>query len=73
MCSNASGTSEIAVDPAHRRLVVPDHKSLAIGVGFFQTAGGFLIGLFFLLLGAAINFVFLLYVLCRTPRSSPAA
>ncbi len=45
----------------------------ALGIGLGQSAGGFLIGLYFLLLTAALNFVQLLYVLERTPGNPPAA
>lgn len=38
-----------------------------VGVGFPQSAGGFLLGLYLMLLVSALNFVFLLYVL-RGPR-----
>ena len=45
----------------------------ALGIGLRQGAGGFLIGLYLLLLLTALNFVQLLYVLDRTPESRPAA
>lgn len=44
-----------------------------IGVGLSQSAGGFLIGLYLMLLISALNFVFLLYVLGRPRRGPPAA
>jgi hypothetical protein len=43
-----------------------------LGVGLPRSAGGFLIGLYLLLLLAGLNFVFLLYVLSRTPSRPPA-
>jgi hypothetical protein len=43
------------------------------GVGLPQSAGGFLIGLYLMLLISALNFVFLLYVLGRPRRGPPAA
>lgn len=44
-----------------------------LGVGLPQSAGGFLIGLYLMLLISALNFVFLLYVLGRPHRGPPAA
>lgn len=44
-----------------------------LGVGLRQSAGGFLIGLYLMLLISALNFVFLLYVLGRPRRGPPAA
>jgi len=44
-----------------------------LGVGLPQSAGGFLIGLYLLLLISALNFVFLLYVLGGPRRGPPAA
>ncbi len=43
-----------------------------LGVGFHQSVGGFVLGLYLMLLVSALNFVFLLYVL-RGPRPSPPA
>jgi hypothetical protein len=48
-------------------VVVVSQTLNALGVGLGQSAGGFLIGLYFLLLIAALNFVQLLYVLDDTP------
>lgn len=45
----------------------------ALGVGLPQSAGGFLIGLYLMVLISALNFVFLLYVLGRPRRGPPAA
>jgi hypothetical protein len=44
-----------------------------LGVGLPQSAGGFLIGLYLMLLISALNFVFLLYILCGPHRGPPAA
>ena len=44
-----------------------------VGIGLPQSAGGFLIGLYLLLLMAALNFVYLLYVLLRPEDEPPAA
>ncbi len=44
-----------------------------LGVGLPQSAGGFLIGLYLMLLISALNFVFLLYVLGRPRQGPPAA
>jgi len=44
----------------------------ALGVGLPQSAGGFLVGLYLLLLVSGLNFVFLLYVLSRAPDRPPA-
>jgi hypothetical protein len=44
----------------------------ALGVGLARSAGGFLIGLYLMLLISALNFVFLMYVLGR-PRRGPTA
>jgi hypothetical protein len=43
-----------------------------LGVGLPRSAGGFLIGLYLLVLIAALNFVFLLYVLGCAPGVLPA-
>ncbi len=43
------------------------------GLGLPQSAGGFLIGLYSLLLMLGLNFAFLVYVLLRPPDSSRAA
>jgi hypothetical protein len=42
----------------------------ALGIGLRQGAGGFLVGLYLLLLLTALNFVQLLYVLDRTPETA---
>ena len=42
------------------------------GVGLSQSAGGFLVGLYLMLLISALNFVFLLYVLGHPRRGPPA-
>ena len=52
-------------------LVVGSQLLNALGVGLGQSAGGFLIGLYFLLLIAVLNFVQLLYVLDDTPGGPP--
>jgi len=39
----------------------------ALGIGLSQSAGGFLIGLYLLVVISGLNFVFLLYILHRTP------
>ena len=44
-----------------------------VGIGLPQSAGGFLVGLYLLLLGAALNFVYLIYVLLRPEDEPPAA
>lgn len=44
-----------------------------LGIGLAQSAGGFLVGLYLLLLIAGLNFVFLLLVLGRTGDVPPAA
>jgi hypothetical protein len=44
----------------------------AIGVGLSQSAGGFLAGLYLMLLISALNFVFLLYVLGYRRRVPPS-
>jgi hypothetical protein len=44
-----------------------------LGVGLPQSTGGFLIGLYLMLLTSALNFVFLLYILGRPRRGPPAA
>ena len=48
-------------------LVLATQALNATGVGFAQSVGGFLIGLYLLLLISALNFAFLLYVLGRAP------
>jgi hypothetical protein len=45
----------------------------ALGIGFSQNVGGFLIGLYLLVVISSLNFVFLLYILHRTPGDPPAA
>ncbi len=52
-------------------LVVGSQLLNALGVGLGRSAGGFLIGLYFLLLIAVLNFVQLLYVLDDTAESLP--
>lgn len=52
-------------------LVVGSQLLNTLGVGFDRSAGGFLIGLYFLLLIAVLNFVQLLYVLDDTAASPP--
>jgi hypothetical protein len=47
-------------------LVLATQVLNALGIGFRQSAGGFLLGLYLLLLISGLNFVFLLYVLGRT-------
>ena len=44
-----------------------------LGIGLSQSAGGFFVGLYLLLLISGLNFVFLLYVLGSTRDGSPAA
>jgi hypothetical protein len=44
-----------------------------LGVGLPQSAGGFLAGLYLMLLISALNFVYLLYVLAYPRRGPPAA
>lgn len=44
-----------------------------LGVGLLQSVGGFLIGLYLMLLISALNFAFLLYVLGGPRRGPPAA
>lgn len=44
----------------------------ALGVGLAQSAGGFVSGLYLMLLISALNFVFLLYVLVGPRRGPPA-
>jgi hypothetical protein len=44
----------------------------ALGVGLLQSAGGFLTGLYLMLLISALNFVYLLYVLAHARRGPPA-
>jgi hypothetical protein len=44
-----------------------------LGIGLRQSAGGFLIGLYLILLISGLNFVFLLYFLERAPEPPPAA
>ena len=45
----------------------------AIGVGLPQSAGGFLIGLYFLLLLSGLNFTYLMFVLVRPESEGRAA
>ena len=45
----------------------------ALGIGLPQSAGGFLIGIYLLLLISGLNFAFLMYVLVRPGDESPAA
>jgi hypothetical protein len=45
----------------------------ALGIGLSQSAGGFLVGLYCLLLTSGLNFVFLLYVMGRSHHGPPAA
>ena len=45
----------------------------AVGIGLSQSAGGFLIGLYLMLLISALNFVFLLYVVGGPSQGPPAA
>jgi hypothetical protein len=44
-----------------------------LGVGLPQSAGGFLAGLYLMLLISALNFVYLLYMLAYPRRERPAA
>lgn len=44
-----------------------------IGVGLRHTAGGFLIGLYCLLLVSALNFTYVIFVLIRPENGAPAA
>lgn len=53
-------------------LVIVTQVLNTLGIGFSQSAGGFFIGLYLLLLISGLNFVFLLYVLGRT-RDAPDA
>lgn len=48
-------------------LVLVSQVLNTLGIGLEQSSGGFLIGLYLLLLMSGLNFVFLLYVLGRTP------
>lgn len=41
------------------------------GIGFSQSVGGFLIGLYLMLLISVLNFVFLLYILGSPPPNKP--
>ena len=54
-------------------LVLVSQVLNTLGIGLSRSAGGFLIGLYLLLLISGLNFVFLLYVLGRTPGGPPAA
>jgi hypothetical protein len=45
----------------------------ALGIGFAQSVGGFLIGLYLILAVSALNFAFLLFVLGRTSEAPPDA
>jgi hypothetical protein len=49
-------------------LVLATQALNALGIGFAQSVGGFLIGLYLLLVISALNFAFLLFVLGRAPR-----
>ena len=44
-----------------------------LGVGLPQSAAGFLVGLYLMLLISALNFVYLLYVLAYPRHGPPAA
>ncbi len=48
-------------------LVLATQALNALGIGFAQSPGGFLIGLYLLLVISALNFAFLLFVLGRVP------
>ena len=52
-------------------LVLVSQVLNTLGVGLPQSAGGFLVGLYLLLLITGLNFVFLLYVLGGPRRGSP--
>ncbi len=52
-------------------LVICSQVLNALGIGFSHSSGGFLIGLYLLLLVSGLNFVFLLYVLGHA-RGGPA-
>ena len=45
----------------------------AFGIGLRQNAGGFLIGLYLLLLCSGLNFAYLIYVLVRGDHKAPAS
>ncbi len=49
-------------------LVLATQALNALGIGFAQSIGGFLMGLYLLLIVSALNFAFLLYVLARPPE-----
>ena len=53
-------------------LLFVSQVSNAIGVGLPQSAGGFLIGLYLLLLMSGLNFSYLLYVLLHSQGEPPA-
>ena len=51
-------------------LVLATQALNVLGIGFARSVGGFLVGLYLLLLIAALNFAFLLYVLGRLPDTT---
>lgn len=51
-------------------LVLVTQALNVLGVGFAQSVGGFLVGLYLLLVVSTLNFAFLLYVLGRAPDAS---
>jgi hypothetical protein len=59
----------IPVDVANV-LVIATQALNTVGLGFEQSAGGFLIGLYLLLFVSVLNFAFLLYVLLETGEAS---
>ena len=63
-------TVAIPVDSASFLVLVTQALN-TVGIGFAQSVGGFLVGLYLLLLMSVLNFAFLLYVLGRTPDGPP--
>ncbi len=53
-------------------LVLTTQALNTLGIGFARSIGGFLVGLYLLLLVSALNFAFLLYVLGRAPDAPHA-
>jgi hypothetical protein len=53
-------------------LVLVSQVLNTLGIGLSRNAGGFLIGLYLILLIAGLNFAFFLYVLARSGRHPPA-
>lgn len=52
-------------------LVLATQALNALGIGFTRSIGGYLVGLYLLLIVSALNFAFLLYVLGRAPEGAP--